>query len=510
MKKVIILLFSTLIYNYAKSQDSIETKFKSLTESHIRDSTNLIEYLKWIESHGSTYFNTRGEDVKKLLVDSESNNINSEIVLPSTRSLISGRKSKDDLYSLVLIERALIEDINLNIFLKQKLIALVSSQINLVAKYHYPYYTYPTKNKQLIKFISIRTGNDLFTVAGLYDMMPWRTKDYIRDNRVIFQRNDDRDYTGSFLIEVGTDFMNSVRKRPLKTYQTILYGFDVYTPYFKDSLIFPADTSYNTKDRPHASFQYFGWSKKGLAKKDKYRWTTTIKFGKIGGSAGAKFQNTLHQDISYSPRPRGWDAQISNKGRVGVSFEFKEEYQWTLRKNLNENSFWNLHLSAISEQKVGTYMTNASLGLQLSNKNFAQNNHNFINHRVRNTVYNKFHHLMWNVSYVSTYVIHNSMLEGYGIFQTREGSNDKLTPSSLYYLNKEKYLRQVRRVVHVFGITLSYTKSFGTIFYNWKSISPETRKSYIGIKSPAGNRNEMNIINRWHHFAEIGVTFNIH
>lgn len=120
------------------------------------------------------------------------------------------------------------------------------------------------------------------------------------------------------LIEIGTDFFAFLRKRATKSYQTLLYGFDVYTPYFKDSTIFSADTSFNTKDRPHASFQYVGWSKKGLSRNGKYKWASTIKFGKIGGKAGAKFQNALHQDISYSPRPKGWDAQIANGGRIGL------------------------------------------------------------------------------------------------------------------------------------------------------------------------------------------------
>jgi hypothetical protein len=62
---------------------------------------------------------------------------------------------------------------------------------------------------------------------------------------------------------------------------------------------------------------------------------------------------------------------------------------------------------------------------------------------------------------------------------------------------------------YVLNTTISYTTRFATLFYNWKSISPETNLAGIGINSPASGK-EMNIAKRWQHFAEIGFTFNAH
>ena len=450
--------------------------------------------------------NTIGNSLKDLLVEMETPTEFNKEISAATRQLLS---SKTDPYILVFLERAITEDnaLRIRLHLKEKLLKEVSIQINLLMKDRYAYYNYATKEKQVIKFFSIRSGNDMFTVTGLYDLIFFPANKYIKDGGTFFQRNDDRDYTGSFLIEIGTDYLKTLRKRPLKTYQTLLYGFDVYTPYFKDKTIFPADTSYNPLDRPHASFQYFGWSKKGLSRGDKYKWSTTIKFGKIGGSAGAKFQNALHQDISYSPRPRGWAAQIASGGRIGFSLEFKQEFSpWHINKGLlNANDFRNLHASFFTEEKIGTYMTTGGAGVQLSNKSFGQTNHNFINHRTRQTVYNSLHHLMYTIAFVGTYVQHNTMLEGYGVFNTMEKNNDPLTPRSRYYLEKD----QVKRINYLLNTTVSYTTRFATIFYNWKSISPETNLRNIGINSPASGK-EMNIAKRWHHFAEIGFTFNTH
>jgi len=450
--------------------------------------------------------NTVGNGLLVLVIKMETPTEFDKNISSATRQLIA---SKTDPYVLVMLERAIHETTLLNSrsHLKDKLLKEVSKQINLLTKARYPYYNYGTKEKQPIKFISIRSGNDLFTMAGMYDLFFMPENKYIKDGNIFFQRNDDRDYTGSLLIEIGTDFLRTLRKRPLKTYQTLLYGFDVYTPYFKDPVKFPADTSFNILDRPHASFQYFGWSKKGISRQSKYRWYSTIKLGKIGGSAGAKFQNALHQDISYSPRPRGWGAQIANGGRIGLSLEFKQEFfpACVIQSAANENAVSNIHTSFFTEEKFGTYMTTAGLGFQVSNKSFKQNNHNFINHRIRQTVQSNFDNLMYNISFTTSYVQHNTMLEGFGVFSSMEKKNDPLTPRSRYYLNKD----QIRRITYVLNTTVSYTTRFATIFYNWKSFSPETKLNFIGINSPASGK-EMNISKRWHHFAEIGFTFNVH
>ncbi len=529
MRKIILgILFiigSKAAFTQLSHEDSISTAFSS-------EFQKIADYARnhkiSVEKSSEKNVNRIGQDLLKLLIEMERPTKSDKNISPATRALLT---TKDDPYVLVLLERAINEsDLFIlrcrvhpkidhskgscvlsrpePLHLKDKLLKEVSKQINSLTKDLYPYYNYNTKEKQVIKFASIRSGNDLFTLAGLYDEFFMPKNKYMKDGGVFFQRNDDRDYTGSFLIELGTDYFKTLRKRPIKTYQTIFYGFDVYTPYFRDSIIFATDTSFNVLDRPHASFQYFGWSKKGLSKTNRYKWSTTVKFGKIGGQAGAQFQNALHQDISYSPRPRGWGAQIANGGRIGFSLELKEEFypiEYSKKWSSRENDWKKLFSSFFAEQRIGTYMTTLGLGVQLSNKSFQQNNHNFIEHRIRQTTYNLLDHLMYNIAFSATYVIHNTMLEGYGIMSTQEKSNDYLTPYSRYYLDHD----QVRRINYVLNTTVSYTTRFATIFYNWKSISPETTLSNIGIPSPNSGK-PMNIHKRWHHFAEIGFTFNAH
>lgn len=459
----------------------------------------------------SNFVDSLATIMAEVLIQTELPTEFQEKISEKTRSLIAGvfRNENDDIYILVQVDRTLAENQLISNHLKDKLRDEIGNTIKSLGKLTYPSYSYASKKKSLIKFIQVSTGNDLFTLAGLWSTLVLPEDKDVKDGRTLFQRNDDRSYTGSMLIEVGTDYLNTRRRRSLKTYQTAMYGFEVFTPYFKSDSLFGTDTSFNPLDQPHGSFEFFGWSKKGLSRANKLRWAIALKFGKIGGGIGAKFQNSLHQDISYSPRPRGWGAQIANGGRLGISIEYNIDFfQYQLFKfktngcDDKNSHFGNTFINLLGEGRVGTYMTDLTAGLRLSNKSFGQNNHNLINHRTRQTVCGFFNHLMYEVSWKSTLVAHNTMLEGYGIFQTREKDNDFLTPGSRYYLSSS----QVKRLRHTLDITFSYTSRFATFFYKWRSFSPDTKLKGIGIPSKVSG-NELTLENRWHHFANIGVIF---
>jgi len=435
----------------------------------------------------------------------ESNNFYNDIISDNTIELID---KINEIHTLALLENEFSNDINLPLLYKEKIIDLISTNINLKTKEQYSIYNYNTTNRKIIRFISVRSGNDLFTLGGLAGLM-LGNKHPIKDNAFLIQRNDDRDYTGSLLIEIGSDLMSHFKRQPSLSYSTFFYGFDVYTPYFQDTAIFKTDTSFNPLDRPHATFQFFGYSKKGIFDNDKWTYVHKIKAGKIGGTIGPKFQNSIHQDISYSLRPKGWGAQIANGGRFGLNFETYYSFQPNCflfnfreaneKKNLK---FLRLAGSIFGEAKIGSYISSVSLGLKLSNRTFSQTNDNFISY------HNKYKHtfmnsISYNLSYQINGIFHNTMLEGYGYFKTNESSDDPLTPKSLYYLPNS----QVKRITHVLNINVSQTLKYVTWFYNWKSISPETKLADIGIKSPANNSNNLNIKGRWHHFAELGILY---
>lgn len=461
--------FSKDAFNYLKGNE----------KSSQMDFQNLIYQLTSRKS-----INSLGIPLMNKLFEMEKLTFYSKNISANSRELITWMR---DPYLVVLLERAIKEDeTETNYFFKEKILVEVSNYLNLLMSKKYPYYNYETKNKKAVKFIGIRTGNDLFTSLKGFP-----------------QKNLDRDYTGSLLLEIGTDYLNSLRKRPLKTYQTFFYGFDVFTPSFYDTFKFKNFNDFDTLDRPHASFQYFGWSKKGLSKHDRIRWSTTIKLGKIGGKIGNQFQTVLHQDVSYSLRPKGWDAQISNKGRLGFSLETKHEWQFRESKG-RANRFTNINLSFFNESKVGTYMTNTTFGFQISNKSYSQTNHNFINQRTKQGVINRMDHIMYNISLNYTHVVHNTMLEGYGWFRTNENKNDKFTPTSIYTLDKS----MINKNLLTINIRLAYTTRYATIFYNWFGFSPETK---LGKLNSSDSRLEgVDLSKRLHHFAEIGMSFNVH
>jgi Uncharacterized protein conserved in bacteria (DUF2219) len=433
--------------------------------------------------------NVMANPLKEIIYQSEKMNQFGESVTDLTRQLIC---SIHEPYIINLLKRAITNDTNKfdpisntrNDMFKLKLIKEAEKHEYLLLANKYPYFHYETRNKKHINFFRIATGNDLFALTT---------------------KNLDRDYTGSLTIELGTDFLKFLRRRPVKSYQTILYGFDVFTPSFYDTLKFKNFNDFDTLDRPHAAFNYFGWKQCSQSLNDKFRWTFAIKFGQIGDRIGEKFQTALHQDISYSLRPKGWDAQIARGGRIGVSIEAKQEYQFYLDEllKLKPAKILPINLSPFLESKVGTYMTNASFGIQLSNKRFTENNPHFINHRTRQGINYWTQHFMYNIAFKGTYVLHNSMLEGYGIFNTTESKSDPLTPKSIYYL---KY-NQVNRFIYTGNFTMSYTTSFATIFYNWFIFSPETKLSKLNSKDE--RIKGIDIGKRWHHFAEIGLSFNV-
>jgi len=504
MRTIILILTSILIsscYSIKIAEDSVNQlifveEYKKLcNDTYLYKDSNMFagkgKVRDYLIEKNHVYVNTAGKNLLKLIYLAEEKTNYESTISAETRTLISRITEP---YVLVLVERALKEDLvkdnietpDSTYFFKYKILKEVSNQMNLIMKSKYPYYTYETEKKQPIKFFSVRTGNDLFT---------------------ILPRNLDRDYTGSLLIELGTDYLNPLRRRPVKSYQTFLYGFDVFTPQFNDNTKFTKFDSQDSLDRPHASFQYFGWSKKALSKYGNMRWSTTLKFGKIGGRVGGQFQTALHQDISYSLRPKGWDAQIANGGRLGISIETKHEVQKQLNKtNHHANSFKQVIFIPSIELKYGTYMTNATFGVGLSNKKFNQNNHNFINHRTRQGTFCFFDHVMYNISFKATHVVHNTMLEGYGWVRTTEkdaSKIDELTPLSSYVLEE----KQVRKWFGTVNLSLSYTTRHFTVFYNYFIFTPETKLG--DLKSTNIDYQKINLSKRVHRFAEIGISFNI-
>jgi|GEM_PF-6499576 len=214
----------------------------------------------------------------------------------------------DSLNDLTIILRYVFNKLDTNStsqeqFIRKKLIHAVADQMKLIAENTQAWYNYNTVEKQWIRGIQIESSNDLFTIGG-------------------FQKNNDMDYTGSLKVSISTDLFKMNGLFPTQSYQNIIYGAEVFTPYFKD---FTTDSSFNLNDRPHANFKYLGYEFNGISFNYRRRWSFSTKIGIIGSRFGYNFQYFLHRDISLSPYPYGWDAQIAKEGRLGLQLNGKYE-----------------------------------------------------------------------------------------------------------------------------------------------------------------------------------------
>lgn len=368
---------------------------------------------------------------------------------------------------------------------REKLINSISKQMNIMADNNLPWYNYETRDRKGLKGIQLEHGNDLLTfgIGG--------------------QTNNDMDYTGALKLSLITDLFKMRVGAVNKSYQVFTYGGEVYTPYFKDTAIFIKNDTFNILDRPHACFHYVGFENHGISDDGMRRWVTDVKVGIIGGRFGYNFQNILHRDISLSPAPVGWDAQIDYPGRLAFQLRNKWEFLF-LKKTANYTGSGIKFIPSFSgEAAVGYFMTYAQAGLNISTHNFIyKNSHNTLS----KTRYSNNIDRMKRIRFFGDYdislrgVIHNTTLEGHGMFKTNEDDDKSFAEPSVYKLDK----KNVRRAVLYNNLTLGLQFPSFNLFYRYSIKSPEY-KSTGTLHTFEGE--VLDPSTRWHQWATIGVTF---
>lgn len=379
-----------------------------------------------------------------------------------------------------------------NQLVKKKLIHAISVQMKIIGDNTLPWYNYNITEKKWIKGIQIESANDLFALPA-------------------YKRNNDMDYTGSLKISISTDILKLNGPIPNLTYQNLIYGGEVYTPFFKDTNIFNQQYAYNVNDRPHGCFEYIGVESHGIGRRYNTRWTNQVRVGTIGGRFGHNFQYFLHRDISFSPYPTGWDAQISNPGRLAFQYNFKHEFQFLWKQSNAQDSAFRVVPSGSYEVAAGHFMSYVEVGFNLSTQNFKDRNQDNVMPLVRTYKENeKFQKVRGylNLAISARGVIHNTMMEGYGVFCTKETDTGSFATASLYKMEYE----DLRRVVFFSSFTLGLRFRNINLLYSHQIKSPEFSKNWEGvINIPSDNPDEssktIQLSKYWHQYATIGLVY---
>lgn len=390
--------------------------------------------------------------------------------------------------------------------LKEALVSVRNRIDELMGK-EFSMYRFTETSKKVIKSVYVEHTNDFFSI-----------------------HNNDRDLTGAFRFEVATDIFKlrlfssfsdkwwNLNSRSWYSYQSVFIGGEGYTPYLRDTSIFKKSDSFDPDDRPYASIKYFGRAKYRIYRHGQFRMFSQLKIGSIGSADPDNIQSTIHRDITIgSFKPQGWGAQIAAGGRIAVSYEIEPELM-IISKNWLISRKWTdvtamkgldwINLSMFGEAKFGHEMTSVGVGLNFSNRNFKESGGihiPFISGGPKNFA-SFLKKTTFNIKGQYRYVIHNSMLEGYGITK-RTADEDATSPTDPWFLSRT--LGQIKPNIFILELTLTFRLKYCGIVLRQNIMSPEFNmpvnyKQYkIGEGAFPGNHNT----SPWNHIGTIGLIF---
>ena len=403
------------------------------------------------------------------------------------------------------------ENANQTVSVLKQCLAAVRNRYTAILDREVSMYRFSESSKKVLKAIYVEHANDFFSIP---------------------KYNDDRDMTGAFRIELFTDLFKmrlfspysdrwwNLNGREWYAYQSVFVGGEGYTPFLRDTTIFVNDTSYDRNDRPYASTQYFGRAKYRMHKNGRIRIFSQFKLGSIGSSSPGSIQSALHRDLTIgSVRPNGWGAQIAAGGRISAQYEVSHEFlllgeNWFFTKGLTKwNTFkgkkW-INVSIFDELKLGHDMTSVGVGLGLSNMGFKERggiDMPFIERKPGAGLKNFFTKtFVFSYRFLYRYVVHNSMLEGYGIFK-QTPDEDPTSPRDRWVLTG----KQVRRHVQIHEVSLNFRLRFCGIKIKQTFMSPEYRLPVNNMIYPfaGGGQPGKHNTSPWNHTGTLGFYFKI-
>lgn len=365
--------------------------------------------------------------------------------------------------------------------LKQNLKILEEHAENLV-KAEYCTYNYPVTKGKTLHAVIVSTDNDAFAPL----------------------KNDDRNYTGGMRIELTTDLMKMRiitlwNRDRILSYQGVFAGGELFTPNISDTSIFKTPTSYDPNDRPFASYQYIGRSKYRMHYRLPLRLYSEFSAGIIGSPNPSMVQALIHRDVTTIARkPYGWESQIADGGRfawngtlrfeamlfshTGDIFNTTRKLSRTMQhKPINEQ----LNFTGLAELNLGHRLTAANIGLGYSSQNFRKTNGN---NQVKTN--NNYFAFRFGGNLIYRYVVHNSMLEGFGILFTEKPDDDPTMPVDVYKLS----YKEVQRNMLIAEFDVSISTRYTTFFYK------------LNLHTNEFNKPAAKPINGW---GRVGVIFSL-
>lgn len=190
------------------------------------------------------------------------------------------------------------------------------------------------KNYKQTEYISLLTQNDLY--------------------QYVLQA--DKYFTNGLHIEYASHLFNN------KVGRAVLVGnknfFNEYSLSFGQDMHTPADISnseVDSTDRPYAGLLYFTHTRVSSDPNKGRKLTSRTFFGVIGPLAMAEpFQKFVHENISNSQNPEGWDHQIAN----GLILDYEVEMQRLLPVSSNK---FEVNIKALGH--VGTIYNYFQVGI---------------------------------------------------------------------------------------------------------------------------------------------------
>lgn len=357
----------------------------------------------------------------------------------------------------------------------------IAARLNYLLNRDYCSYTDPLLSPKLIKGINIYHDNDFF-------------------NPLI--NNEDYNYTGGGRIEVQTDYLNMGfllhlfprYNKKILSYQGVFFGVEAFTPFYNhDEHITEQerDLLYQ-KDRPFGSYQYLGRTKYRLHYDGLWRAKSTLRIGIIGGTIGRIVQAVLHKDQTPSSiKVIGWDKQIANGGRLAWNADYELNLMLfsttnnrdiidLLKKKQSSNVFSNkdrlqgVNLYAISNIYAGNYLTAFDIGLGISGLGFKEQDGN-------NNISLKPHqkcNVNWFLNLKYRRVIHNTMLEGFGLFNTYDDDPRDDEPISHYQLESSEVNRNVFFADFGVSFRINKTTVFGKYVFHTNEFKMDRNPFY--------------------------------